>query len=88
MGQVLRLRYVWHDFYTVVPADEPVEVGDLLDAQGKPADTGYSLLLVGYDTDSTGACSSSTSAPSADDLFQPGTYLRVSASGQIVLNRR
>ena len=80
-------RYVGHDYSTAVPADEPVEVGDLLDAQGKPADTGYSYSLVGYDTDlNRRVLEFDKRAESADDLIQPGTYLRVSASEQIVLN--
>lgn len=80
-------RYVGHDFYTVVPADEPVALGDLLDADGNPADTGYPYSLVGYDNDlNRRVLEFDKRADSDDGLYQPGTYLKVSASKQIVLN--
>ncbi len=80
-------RYVGQDYYTVVPADEPVALGDLLDSEGNPADTGYSYELVGYDTDlNRRVLEFDKRADSNDGLYQPGTYLKVSASKQIVLN--
>lgn len=80
-------RYVGQDYYTVVPADEPVALGDLLDSEGNPADTGYSYELVGYDTDlNRRVLEFDMRADSDDGLYQPGTYLKVSASKQIVLN--
>ena len=41
-------RYAGSMYYTQVPVDEPVAVGDLFDMNGNVADEGYSYTLVGY----------------------------------------
>ncbi|NLH71091.1 MAG: DUF1093 domain-containing protein [Brooklawnia sp.] len=80
-------RYIGQDYYTVVPLDEPVAVTDLLDSSGNPVDKGYAYKLVGFDTDlNRRVLEFDKRSTTLDGLYQPGTYLRVSASAQIVLN--
>ena len=79
-------RYVGHDYYTVVPLDEPVAVNDLYDREGKVVGSGYSYDLVGYDAaGQRRTLSFEEHADTLEGLYAPGTYLRVNASSQIVL---
>ena len=79
-------RYAGSMYYTQVPVDEPVAVGDLFDMNGNVADKGYSYTLVGYnDEGEEQLLEFDVRTDNPDFLYQPGTYLQVEASSSLVL---
>ena len=81
-------RYVGQTYYAMVPLDEPVEVSGLLDMSGKVADSGYEYKLTAYDEEGNSkAVEFSVYSENVEDLYQPGTFLKVEASEQIVVEQ-
>lgn len=79
-------RYAGDTFYTRVPLSEPVALNDLYDATGQAVDKGYDYSLIGYnESGEERILEFGLRASSADDLYQPGTYLKVEASPTLVL---
>lgn len=81
-------RYVGTTYYAVVPADSEVTLDNLVDASGKVAGKGheYNLKAVN-EKGETKDISFTVPADSLDELYQPGTYLKVNASKQLVVKQ-
>ena len=84
-------RYVGSDYYTVVPAGFDMSPVPLLNKDGKEAATGVNYELTAYNAQGEARPVSFTvydpeSGFSRGEIQpQPGTYLRVSASKQLVV---
>ena len=77
-------RYIGKDYYTVVPADYDVTLGPIYGMSGEEEGTGVDYKLTAYDENGESKEVEFT-VMEGDDLPQPGTYLYVSASVQLVV---
>lgn len=78
-------RYASQSYYAQVPADESMEIQGIKDQHGNVADKGHEYELTAYDKDGNARDLSVTVYTSdASKLYQPGTYLKIEASKQIV----
>ena len=77
-------RYVGKDYYTVVPADYDVTPGPIYGMSGEEEATGVNYKLTAYDENGESkivefSVTGDSGAP------QPGTYLKINASKQLVV---
>lgn len=78
-------RYVSQSYYAQVPADESMDIQGLKDNQGKVVDKGHEYKLTAYDANGNARDLEVTVYTSkTSELYQPGTYLKIEASKQIV----
>jgi uncharacterized protein YxeA len=78
-------RYVSQSYYAQVPADESMTLQGLKDSDGKVVDKGHTYNLTAYDKNGTARKLEVTVRTSKkSELYQPGTYLKIEASKQIV----
>lgn len=81
-------RYVGSDYYTRVPADQSTELEPLYDDSGKEVDTGKNYSFVSYnEKGEKRVLEFSYTTEDTNKLLQPGQYLRISASKQIVVGQ-
>lgn len=81
-------RYVGSDYYALVPATFDTTPEDLYDAEGVVQAMGKDYDLTAYSsTGEAKAVSFEIVGDRSGDFLQPGTYLRISASSQIVLGQ-
>lgn len=79
-------RYVGTDYYTMIPADYDVTPEAIYDMSGKDqVGTGVNYILTAYDEQGNAKTVKFTMMDG--EIFQPGTYLRVTASSEIVLSQ-
>jgi len=80
-------RYVGSDYYAMVPMDFDTTPQTMYDRDGNPTDTGKIYILTAYDDQGN---SKEVEFPVYGDdpstYPQPGSYLWVSASKQLVVN--
>lgn len=77
-------RYVGSDYYAQLPSDQSMEVEDILDASGKKQDVGRNYRVVAFDESGNERVLEFT-VTGENNLLKPNTFLRISASTQIVL---
>lgn len=80
-------RYVGKNYYLQVPEDQDTKLDKLLDNNGKVVDKGKEYRLIGFDKDGNKRELDIIIRGKEEDLLQPGEYLRVEASKQIVLGQ-
>lgn len=86
-GNYYNDRYVGEDYYTKIPSNTNLELEDIKDQEGVVQATGYEYKLAGYNTQlQKRTLEFSQHATKVEDLYQPGTYLKISVSKQIVLS--
>lgn len=78
-------RYVGKNYYLQVPADQDTKLEKLYDRNGKVADKGKEYKLTGFDKNGNEKQLDIIIRGKEEDLLQPGEYLRVEASKQIVV---
>lgn len=79
-------RYVGSDYYTVVPMNFDLTPETLYDRNGKAMEMGKNFTLMAYDDQGQPRQVDFTvKGDEPSDYPQPGTYLKVSASKQIVV---
>ena len=79
-------RYVGSDYYTMVPLDFDITPEVLYSMSGEAADIGKAYSLTAYNKQGEAkTVEFSVSGEDSEKYPQPGTYLRVKASSQIVL---
>lgn len=78
-------RYVSQSYYAHVPADEPMDLQGLKDDKGNVVEKGHEYNLTAYDEKGNARDLEVTVRTSkVSELYQPGTYLKIEASKQIV----
>jgi uncharacterized protein (TIGR01655 family) len=77
-------RYVSSDYYTMVPLDYDITPEPLYSMTSEEVGIGKSYDLIAYSADGTEKDVSFTVHGTAESLPQPGIYLLVKASNQIV----
>lgn len=82
-------RYVEEaKYYVLVPESQSTEIEDLFDDSGKVVDKGKNYKFVGMnEKGETKVVTFSYTTKDPSKLLQPGTYLEVSSSKQIVLGQ-
>lgn len=82
-------RYVENDAYYVrVPNNQSTTIVDLLDDSGKKFDRGRDYEFTGYnEKEESRILTFSYTTEDPEKLIQPGTYLKISASKDIVLGQ-
>lgn len=81
-------RYVGKDYYVRVPQDQSTELEDILDMSNRVVGKGRKYELLGYNTAGESRMLSFTyTTEDPAKLLQPGQYLKVSASKQIVVGQ-
>ncbi|MEG0327198.1 MAG: YxeA family protein [Erysipelothrix sp.] len=81
-------RYVGSDYYTRVPSDQSTELEPLYDDSGKEVDTGKNYSFVSYnEKGERRTLEFSYTTEDTSKLLQPGQYLKISASKQIVVGQ-
>lgn len=81
-------RYVGSDYYTRVPADQSTELEPLYDDSGKEVDTGKEYAFESYnDKGEKRILKFSYTTEDTSKLLQPGQYVKISASKQIVVGQ-
>lgn len=77
-------RYVGTDYYVQIPSNQDMEVEDILDSNGKKQAVGKNYRLTGYDAKGNEKVLD-FSVTGEQHLLKPNTFLKISASEEIVL---
>ncbi|CAM2849946.1 YxeA family protein [Erysipelothrix tonsillarum] len=79
-------RYVGSDYYLRVPLDTPTEIETLYDAAHKAVSEGRKYNLIAYnEKGETTDVQFSVEAKKPESLLQPGSYMHIIKSKQIVV---
>jgi len=79
-------RYVGTEYYTIVPFEYDVTPKTMYSANGEDVGLGVEYILTAYDEQGESKTVEFTVHEDRGNTPQPGTYLLVSASKQIVVN--
>lgn len=81
-------RYVGSTYYALVPDDADITLDNLVDNRGNVVDTGHEYDLIAVnEAGETKDINFTLPADKQEDLYQPGTYLKVKASKQLVVKQ-